>query len=173
MARNTHSIIAAAMAGLLLTGGAAAAQDHRQLAAAAGLSQAEARGLTVPQITERFIVHNGESDGQLSVPVASAQPRAAAQNHEQLAATAGLSPAGARDLTVSQIAERFFAHYGESNGQPSASAASALPRVFRAAAAGGGRDQLIAEAHLSQAQAAGLSLTEIAHRYLELDASNE
>lgn len=167
MARTTNSMIAAALAGFLLTGGVAVAGDYGQLAAAAGLSPSEASGLTLPQITAHFFNHGAEIDEQQPVPGAAASAYRVSSREmsaAQLAAAAGLSPSEARGMSLSQIAAHFFNHGADNDELQPVPAAAGQARVStRDFDATGGRNaQLIAAAGLSPEEAAGMSLQQIA-----------
>lgn len=157
----------APLAAVLVLGLAGPALANSQLIANAGLTPAEAQGLTLTEIAqEKFNRSAGFSQNAQPASVASDAARA------NLARAAGLSEAEAQGLSLSEIAAVKFTKGSSDNDQirPAASAATIATRSIE----GPAQDsrawaQLIASARLSPEEAAGLTLTEIAAEKFRLD----
>jgi hypothetical protein len=131
----------------------ASAADVGQLTAVAGISAAEAASMSLTEVAAAKFNRDGDRDDQQTVGGAQAPIMVDAGRHAQLIAAAGLTPAEARGLTLSELAA------GKSNASSdddqqivvmSSRGPVHLP------------SQLIAAAGLSTAEAQGLSLGQIA-----------
>ncbi|MFT3974586.1 MAG: hypothetical protein QM699_14375 [Amaricoccus sp.] len=150
--------LAAALA-LSLAGPALA---DSQLAANAGLTRSEAAGLSLTEIAQaKFNRDAGFTQNAQPAAQASAEGRA------NLARTAGLTADAAERLTLGQIAAVKFTRDASDSGQirPGSLGASLATRSIDDHS----RAQLVANAGLSTAEAANLSLTEIAAAKFDRD----
>ncbi len=160
MTKTLSALLAVAIA----TGAATSARADAlsQLAASAGLSQAEAAGLSLHEIAVRKF--------NLDVKAGDRQPTGVVRSSRggfspQLAASAGLSAAEAATMSTTEIAERFF--------QKNASGEDRRADVLSYHSSGrGSYPQLAAGAGLSEEDAAGKSLNEIARLFMERGASH-
>jgi hypothetical protein len=158
-----------------LLGAAAPAFAQSQLVANAGLTPAEARGLTLNEIAvAKFNRNAGNENRQGVVPrgdVTAASRSVANGAHSQLAANAGLTPEEARGLTLNEIAvAKFNRNAGNDNrqGVVRRSEVTLTSRSFDGAA----RSQLAASAGLTPDEARGKSLTDIAAEKFARDTYN-
>jgi hypothetical protein len=149
--KTTTAFAAAILAAGL---GTAQAGDWSQLIAAAGLTPAEARGMSLTEIHAYKI--NRESPGDAQVTASSrSYPVFSAASHAQLVAVAGVSARDARSMTLTEIAARKV-NLGTRGDE----------RIRLVAPADGSFDpaahpQLVAAAGLDPAEARGLSLNEV------------
>lgn len=139
----------------LIKGVIAAAFVGLAAPAFAGMVQAEP-GVTLTEAAQaKFNADTGRDGRQAIMPTAgSAVPT------RQLYASAGLSETEGRAMPLEQV---FVAKINRENGRDGEQLADSSDTVAsRAYGQGGDYRQLIASAHLSPAQADGMSLTEIA-----------
>ena len=151
----TSALSAVAFATLVQPVVPANADGLSQLIAAAGLTEAEASGLTLSEIHARKI--NRETRGDDRVTVSSREhPAFSADEHRQLVAAAGLSAGDASGMRLDEIAAHKV-NRGTSSDEGIPVAAS-RGRQFDPAQ----NPQLVAAAGLSVASAEGMSLSELA-----------
>ena len=144
----------AVLAVAVLAAAPATAQNRSQLAAAAGVSAAEADGMTLTELYARKINRESGRDGQVTVS-GREYPVFDAGDHPGLVANAGLTASQAAGMDLSQIA----AH----KNNRGATRDNRIP-VTRTASAGfdaSRHPQLVASAGLSADQAQGMSLNEV------------
>ncbi len=155
-----------AAAAVALIAAAPAFADNSQLAASAGLTQAQAQSLSLSEIAQAKFNNDTRHDDRIVFVV----PATGTGSHDQLAAAAGLTPEEAQGMSVDEI---FVAKINrESRGDEqqavkggSVSMATRSPVMFF------GHDQLVASAGLSAEAASGLTLSEIAAAKFARDTS--
>jgi len=126
-----------------------------QLAANAGLSPAEAEGLSLTEIAQAKFNRDTRGDDRIEFVVPGQNG-----NREQLAAVAGLSPSEAAGMTLNEI---FVAKINrEARGDEQQAVKSGAMVSSRSVKSGAAHAQLAASAGISPADAAGMSLAEIA-----------
>lgn len=161
MTKTLSALLAVAIA----TGAATSARADAlsQLAASAGLSRAEAAGLSLQEIAVRkFNLDVSAGDRRSTGVVRSSR----GGFPPQLAAAAGLSAAEAAAMSTTEIAERFF--------QENASGGDRRADVrFHPSTGRGSYPQLAAEAGLSEEEAVGKSLNEIARLVFKRSMSDD
>ena len=149
-----------------LVGAAAPAFAQSQLIANAGLTPAEAAGLSLNEIAvAKFNRGSDSSERQVSFTPASGGASA------QLAASAGLAPHQAQSLTLTEIAAAKFNRDTSADDAQRVQRPSGVTQITRSLGTDG-RRQLVAAAGLSQDEANGLSLTEIARAKFDRDTYN-
>jgi hypothetical protein len=131
----------------------AVAQDHTQLAVSAGISRGEAQTLTLTEIAAYAFNRGTRGDDRQAIIAESAPVQVDPARHAQLIAAAGLTPAEAQGLTLSQLAAA--KHNAGTRGDD-------RQTVMAAAGAGMAGPQLVAAAGLDAGAAEGLSLSEVA-----------
>jgi hypothetical protein len=154
-----------AVAAVALTA-AAPGFAQSQLVASAGLSPAEAAGLSLTEIAQAKF--DRDTDGQVIVEHGVASPAAKAD----LAASAGLSAAEARGLSLNEIAAVKFNRESAGDDRQTVRQHSGAIVAARSVADNRAHGQLISSAGLAQDDAAGLSLTEIAAAKFDRDTQN-
>jgi hypothetical protein len=132
------------------------AQSWTQLAASAGLTAAEAQGMTLTEIYAAKINRESDRDGQQLV-FRRAAPRAVVVTRDaQLIATAGLTPEEAQGMTLAALASyktSFNARHDERQVVVSGRSIEGIdPSAHR---------QLVAAAGITEAEARGLSLNDL------------
>ena len=139
---------------------AAPAADRSQLAANAGLTSAEAEQLTLTEIAAQKFSRDSENRQRAAI-----EPGTSGNAPRQLAATAGVASDEARNLDLTQIAARFF-NRGSSDQDQQTVAAQGEGSLYvmgtRQQPAGDTARQLARSAGLSEDEARGLSLRQIA-----------
>ena len=140
-------------AALLALAVPAAAEDYSQLAAGAGITRAQAGALTLSEIAAYKFNRDTRGDEQQPIAEPSAAVRVDPAAHAQLIAAAGLTPAEAAGMSLSEIAAA--KHNAGTRGDE-------RQTVVAAGGMGKAGDQLVAVAGLDPAAASGLSLTEVA-----------
>ncbi len=160
-ALTSLTILGATFAGGVL----ARADDVRQLAAGAGLSQSEAAGMTLTEIAAAKF--NRDSGGDDQQTISHATPvRVDPARHARLVAAAGLTPAEAQGMTLTQLAAGVFnAGSDGDDAQTVVSVSSRGPVRIGS--------QLVAAAGLDPVEAQGMSLTEIAAAKFGRDTGND
>ena len=160
------ALSAVALAALVQAVVPAKADGLSQLIAAAGLTESQASVMSLSEIHAYKI--NRESRGDDRVTVSSRNYSTFSQgDHRQLVAAAGLSTGDVRGMPLNEIAV-YKVNRGTS-GDEAIRIVSDRNRGFDAAR----HPQLVAAAGLSPASAEGLSLTEIARRKSNREASGE
>lgn len=131
----------------------ASAADVGQLAASAGISRAAAQQMSLTEVAATKFNRDGGRDDRQTVGGAQAPVIVDADRHAQLIAAAGLTPAEAEGLTLSELAA------GKVNA-----GSDADQQIVVMSSRGPVRQpaQLIAAAGLTPAEAQGLSLSQIA-----------
>jgi len=164
MKTNLKTIAIAAV----LLGAGAPAFAQSQLTANAGLTPAEAAGLSLTEIAAAKFSRNAGSDEQVPVVVRGTP----SGNYDQLAASAGLSPEEAEGMSLKEI---FVAKINaESGGDDQQIVKSDGPTAMsRSVGNGASHPQLVAGAGLSADEAAGLSLSEIAAAKFARDTGDD
>jgi hypothetical protein len=150
-----NSIAAAAVA----LAAAAPAFAGGQLAANAGLTAAEAQGLSLTEIAQ--IKFNRETRGQ-DRQVIVKHGVASADSVASLAANAGISPAQAQGYSLTEVAAVKFNRETRGQDAQRVERGSATMAARSAPADNASWSQLISGAGLSAAEASGMTLTEIA-----------
>jgi hypothetical protein len=149
-----------------LLGAAAPAFAQSQLVANAGLTPAEAAGLSLNEIAvAKFNRGSDSSERQVTFTPASGG------NSAQLAASAGLAPDQAQSLTLTEIAAAKFNRDASASDAQRVQRPSGVTQITRSLGTDG-RSQLVAAAGLSQDEANGLSLTEIARAKFDRATDN-
>lgn len=151
----TAAVLAVALAGPVLA--------DSQLAANAGLTSAEAAGLSLTEIAQaKFNRDNSDERQNLQSGSPASQSGRAA-----LAAGAGIPADQARDLSLTEIAAVKFSRGASDNDQvrPAGLEATLSTRSVDAR----GWEQLVSNAGLTPEEAANLSLTEIAAQKFDRD----
>lgn len=145
-----NAVVAAAIA----FGAAPAFAD--QLAANAGLSPAEAAGLSLTEIAQAKFNRDTRGDDRHVFVVPGT-----GGNHDQLAAVAGLSPAEASRMTLAEI---YVAKINREARGDERQAAGSGTAIMGSRSLGGPNNhtQLAASAGIDPADAAGMSLADIA-----------
>ncbi len=139
-----------------------------QLAANAGLSPAEAAGLSLTEIAQAKFNHDSRGDNQqVLVHHGVASPAAKAS----LAANAGLSAAEVQGSTLNQIAAVKFNNESAGGDRQTVRRDDAT-MATRSVGNDRAWSQLIGSAGLRQQQAVGLSLSEIAAAKFDRDTQN-
>jgi hypothetical protein len=170
MTNQIKALLLGATAALALATAAPAA-DRSQLAANAGLSPAEAQQLTLTEIAAQKFSRDSENAQRAAI-----EPGTAADAPRQLAATAGVAPDDARNLDLTQIAARFFNRAsGDQDQQTVAPRGQESLYVMgtRQQPAGDTARQLARSAGLSDEEARGLSLRQIAAHAFNRGESNQ
>jgi hypothetical protein len=162
--RITTTLAAAAVA---LTVAVPSFADSTQLVASAGLSQSEAAGLSLTEIAQAKFNRDNRDDAQRIVDTRPASTAA----RVELGANAGLAADQAQTLTLTEIAAAKFNRESAGTDQQRVERGS-VTLASRSAGNGADRAQLAANAGLSQDEAAGLSLTEIARAKFARDTYN-
>jgi hypothetical protein len=134
---------------------AAAPAFADQLAANAGLSPSEAQGLTLTQIAQVKFNRESDTDDRQAVIIVPGN----SASYDQLAASAGLSPAEARGMTLDEI---FVAKVNKESDTDDQQLVSGGNVTMASRSPFSANPQFAASAGLSPAEAAGMSLTEIA-----------
>jgi hypothetical protein len=161
MKTNLKTIAVAAA----LLGAAAPAFAQSQLIGNAGLTPAEASGLSLTEIAAAKFNRGSDDDNQQrvlrdrGVTVISRSADGAAR--PRLIANAGLTPEQARGLSLTQIAAAKFNRDSDDENQQRARRVGDVTVISRSASAAAW-SQLAANAGLSPEEARGLSLSEIA-----------
>lgn len=142
------------MGAVLLLAAAPAVAD--QLSASAGLDPTEAAGMSLTEVAQAKFNRDTRGDDRQAFVVPGQ-----GGDHTRLAVAAGLSPDAAGTMTLAQI---FVAKVNrEARGDDrQADAAARVTMSSRSPMGGAGYGQLAASAGISPADAAGLSLAEIA-----------
>jgi hypothetical protein len=137
-----------------------------QLTANAGLSPAEAQGLSLTAIAQAKFNRDSRGDDRHEIVV----PVAPSGDYGQLAASAGVPAAEADGMSLGEI---FVAKINrESRGQDQQLTKSgSVTMASRSPSRATDRSQLIAAAGLSAADAQGMSLTEIAAAKFQRDTA--
>jgi hypothetical protein len=160
---KSHLTSLAAALALGLAGTAAA--DSGQLAASAGLAPAEASGLSLTEIAQAKFNHDTRGDDR---QVIVRHEPASAAARQTLAENAGLATGAAKNLSLTEIAAAKFNH--ESGGTDQQRVERGSVTVAARSIRGNGEwRQLVASAGLSQPEAQGLSLTDIAAAKFDRD----
>ena len=149
-----------------LAGAAAPAFAQSQLVANAGLTPAQAQGLSLNEIAvAKFNRGSDSSERQVIVTPGSGGTSA------QLAANAGLAPDQAQALTLTEIAAAKFNRDTDADNAQRVERPGGVTAMSRSV---GNVDhaQLIAAAGLTQDQANGLSLSDIARAKFDRDTDN-
>lgn len=156
-----------AILGATFAGGLHAAQagDAHQLAAAAGLSPAEAAGMTLTEIAAAKFNRDTRGDDRQSISDA-APVRVDQDRHAQLIAVAGIAPADATGMTLTQLAAGVF-----NAGSDGDDAQAVVTMSTRGPVRIG--SQLVAAAGLDPVEAQGMSLTEIAAAKFARDSDSD
>lgn len=131
----------------------ASSADTRQLAASAGVSPAEASGLTLDQIARAKFNADAGADGEIAVvaPRGSSGPSA----RSQLIAGSGLTAEEAAGMTLTQIA------VAKRNGEVRQDERTMVVSARNFPAASRGRSQLVAAAGLDADGARNVTLQEL------------
>jgi hypothetical protein len=132
----------------------ASAADVRQLAASAGLSAAEAEGMSLSEIAAVKFNRETRGDYQQAVEHVTAPIYVDAARDAQLIRQAGLDPAEAEGLTLADVAA--------AKHNAGASVGDNMIVVVSTRGTARFNPQLAASAGLSPAEASGMSLSEIA-----------
>jgi hypothetical protein len=143
----------------------APAGDWSQLVASAGLTPAEAAGMTLTELHAHKINRESAADDAVTVSSRS-YPAFDVAAHRQLVAVAGLRPSEAYSKTLTEIAARKVNLVAEGDER--------IPVVAR----GTGFDatdhpQLLAAAGLAPAEAAGMSLAELHARKINREQGRD
>jgi hypothetical protein len=141
---------------------AAAPAFADQLAANAGLSAAEAQGLTLTQIAQIKFNRESDTDDRQAVVIVPGK----SASYGQLAASAGLSPAEAAGMTLDEIVVAKVNKESDTDDQQLVSGGNV---TMASASTYSPNPQFAASAGFSPAEAAGMSLTEIAAAKFERD----
>jgi hypothetical protein len=149
----------AATVAALAFGISAPAFAQSQLIASAGLTPAEARGLTLTEIAQAKF--NREADSQDRQPV-TIDRVSGSGDRTQLIASAGLTPTDARGLSLTGIAIAKYNNEVPTQDRQGILRRSDVTMGTRSAINEGDWAQLVASAGLSPEAARGLSLDEIA-----------
>jgi hypothetical protein len=145
---------AAVLAALLTTAAAASADGTSQLAASAGLTPAEAEGMSLAQIHALKVNREARRDERITVS-GREYPGTVTVSNAQFVASAGLTADEARGMSVTEVAAHKNNFRATRDEQITASAPR--PRSFDAAA----HPQLLAQADLTVEEAQGMSLAEV------------
>lgn len=156
MKRNLEILTTAFALSLTALSPALAGDERSQLIAAAGLNPAEAEGLSLQELA--VLKYNRDNRRDDAVVLVRRSPRNAdAARHASLVAAAGLSPAQAADLTLTElVAYKIDRENTDDLHLPvpaDRSAAIVDPNAHW---------QLITDAGLTVAEAEGLTITELA-----------
>jgi hypothetical protein len=146
-------------AGAVALAAAAPAFADGQLAASAGISPAEAAGLSLTEIAQAKFNRDTRQDDR---HVIVAPGVVSAASLASFAAAAGLSPSEAAGLSVTEIAAVKFNRESRGDDAQRVERGSVSMATRSPGASNGGYAQLAASAGLTPRQAAGKSLTEIA-----------
>lgn len=149
--RNSLSTVAA-----LLFVSAAPALADAQLIGNAGLSAAEAEGMSLTEIAVAKFNRDSDQDGRQVIVTPGSGGYTA-----QLAASAGLGAAEASGLSLTEIAVAKFSHNADHDDRQYFVGGDKVTVATRSIR-GADRSQLAASAGLSPEAARGMSLTEIA-----------
>ena len=147
-----------------LAGAAAPALAQSQLIGNAGLTPAEAQGLSLTEIAAAKFNRGADGDDQQRVlrpRGVTVMSRSGGSDVAQLARAAGLTPDEARGLTLTEIAAAKFNRGSSDDNQQTVVRRGEVTLTSRSV---GGSDlsQLAANAGLTPDEARGLSLSEIA-----------
>ena len=156
---NTIAAVAVAVAA------AAPAFASSQLAASAGISPAVAQGLSLTEIAQAKFNRDTRPGG----PARDRGPRLDG-NYAQLAASAGISAAGGQGMSLNEIYVAKINREGRGDEQQAVKGGD-VTMTTRSAANGAAYGQLAASAGLSAAEAAGMTLGEIAAAKFARDTS--
>jgi hypothetical protein len=152
-------LIGTAILGATILGGTfgvavyAEAADAGQLAASAGVSPAEAEGLTLAEIAAIKFNRDTRGDDRQSVSHAQGTIMVDGARHAHLIRQAGLTPAEADGLTLAELAAGKY-NAGADGDDMIVVVSSRGPRDAN--------PQLVASAGLTPAEAQSMSLTEVA-----------
>jgi hypothetical protein len=157
----------AAVSAVVLSAAAAPAFASSQLVANAGLTPAEAEGLTLNQIAQfKFSRNAGNDERQVVVRIPGT-----GGDSSQLAASAGLGPDEAAGLSLNEIAIAKFNRNVDNEDRQWPGPRSGVTAMSRSMG-GAAWAQLAANAGLTPEEAAGMTLTEIAIAKFNRNADN-
>ena len=150
---------------------AAAPAFADQLAANAGLSAAEAQGLTLSQIAQvKFNREAADADRSL----ASIPPTDGSADPSKLAASAGIAPDAHPGMTLTEIAAVKFNNDTRPDDRQSVAHSSGVVVASRSVSdPGKAFVQLVASAGLTPVEAEGMSLTSIAAYKFDRDTPDD
>jgi hypothetical protein len=157
---------AAVLAVLVATTAAASADGMTQLAAAAGLTPAQAEGMTLAEIHALKVNREARRDDMITVS-SRQYPGLVTDENAGLVASAGLSADEARGMTLTTVA----AYKNNRNASRDNRITVIEPRTafFDAAA----HPQLLAQAGLTADEAAGMSRTEVFQAKINREARRD
>jgi hypothetical protein len=166
----TRMTLAATAIALALGAGAASADS--QLIASTGLTPQQAEGMTLTEIAQYKFNRDALYADRWNPSIAPAQGSGFS---DQLAATSGIQPERAAAMSLTEVAAVKF----NNDSRPDDAqvvARPSRPTVVVATRSGPGSNpahgQLVAGAGLTQAEAQGMSLTEIAQHKFDRDGAN-
>jgi hypothetical protein len=166
--KTNLTLLAAAAAAVALTAAAPSFADNAQLVAAAGLTPAEAAGLSLTEIAQaKFNRDLGAGDRVVIVDAGVAS----AAGRTRLAANAGVAPDAAQAQTLTEIAAAKFNRESAADDRQRVERGS-VTLASRSVRDQADRAQLIGSAGLTQDAAEGLSLTDIARAKFARDTYN-
>jgi len=151
MSTSIGALLFTAGAGLLIASGSTFADDQSQLAASARLDPSEIGELTLTEVAAHKFSH--DSIGQK----AGIEPGSYG-SRESLAASAGLTPDEAAGMTLTEIAAYHFNHGSSDGNQQTVGGGWRVTMASRSV----GASQLAHSAGLTEAEAQGMSLRQIA-----------
>jgi hypothetical protein len=155
---------AAILAAGFAAGVRAQAADMAQLAAAAGVSPAEAATMSLSELAAAKFTRDSADENHQKIADTRVIPVDPAR-HAQLIASARISPAEAESLTLSQLAaSKFNAGSDDDNAQPVAMSSRGPVSVG---------SHLAYTAGVDPAEAGGMSLTEIAAAKFARDTGDD
>ena len=143
----------------------AGASDLTQLAAGAGVSVAEAQGMTLSELAALKFNRDTRSDDRQAVAHDATPVKVDAGRHAQLIAAAGLTPAEAEGMTLAELAANKHNAGADPNERFVVVMSSRGPVRIGS--------QLAAAAGLEGAEAQGMSLTAIAAAKFNRDSSDD
>jgi hypothetical protein len=163
--KTTFALAPAILALALAAASQAPAGDWSQLAASAGLTPAEAEGMTLQEIAARKFNRESPADDAITVSSRS-YPMFDVAAHQQLVAVAGVGPSEALRMSLTEIAAR------------KVNLVAAGDERIPLAAHGTGFDavaypQLVAAAGVSPSEAADMSLAELHARKINREQGRD
>lgn len=159
-------ILTRALVALSIAAAPAAAADLTQIAAGAGVTVEAAQGMTLSELAALKFNRDSRDDDRQSVGGIGGEPvMVDVMRHAQLIAAAGLTPAEAEGLTLSELAA------GKHNAGSDSNERIVVVMSSRGPVRVG--SQLAAAAGLGGAEAQGMSLTAIAAAKFNHDSSDD
>jgi len=166
MRTDLKKVLLIAGASLMAASGASIAGERDQLAVSAGIAPSDAETMTLTELSAHKF--NRDSVGQK----VDFEPRQPSRPSEQLVTQAGLTPDEASAMSLTEVAAYFFNRGSSSQEQQTIHVTVGTREATTALSPGAAR--LAASAGLSEEEAQGLSLRQIAaHAFNRSESSQD